>query len=172
MSLDYVANDGETYQLNRIDTPGHVDFSHEVRRSLMACDGAIIIVDATQGVEAQSVANCITAIDQGLEVLPVLNKIDLPAAEPDRVMNEIEEIIGIDASESVRVSAKTGEGVPELLRDWRTHRARRPVHWPGRVRKRPADAHEHEGSARSRKRRALCARCHAGEATVAAQAPL
>ncbi|MDH4073703.1 MAG: translation elongation factor 4 [Gammaproteobacteria bacterium] len=115
VSLKYVAQDGNEYQLNFIDTPGHVDFSYEVSRSLAACEGALLVVDAAQGVEAQSVANCITAIDQGLEVLPVLNKIDLPAAEPDKVVAEIEEIIGIDASEAVRVSAKTGFGVPELL---------------------------------------------------------
>jgi GTP-binding protein LepA len=115
VSLNYRANDGENYQLNFIDTPGHVDFSYEVSRSLAACEGALLVVDAAQGVEAQSVANCITAIDQGLEVLPVLNKIDLPASEPERVMNEIEEIIGIDASDALKVSAKTGEGVPELL---------------------------------------------------------
>jgi GTP-binding protein LepA len=111
VSLDYTAADGETYQLNFIDTPGHVDFSYEVSRSLAACEGALLVVDAAQGVEA----NCVTAIDQGLEVLPVLNKIDLPAAEPDRVMAEIEDIIGIDAQDSVRTSAKTGEGVAELL---------------------------------------------------------
>ncbi len=115
VSLDYTASDGKTYQLNFIDTPGHVDFSYEVSRSLAACEGALLVVDAAQGVEAQSVANCVTAIDQGLEVLPVLNKIDLPAAEPERVMAEIEDIIGIDASDSVRTSAKTGEGVAELL---------------------------------------------------------
>jgi len=115
VSLDYTAANGEVYQLNFIDTPGHVDFSYEVSRSLAACEGALLVVDAAQGVEAQSVANCITAIDQGLEVLPVLNKIDLPAAEPDKVVHEIEEIIGIDASGAVRVSAKTGQGVPELL---------------------------------------------------------
>ena len=115
VSLDYTAQDGQVYQLNFIDTPGHVDFSYEVSRSLAACEGALLVVDAAQGVEAQSVANCITAIDQGLEVLPVLNKIDLPAAEPEKVVKEIEEIIGIDASGAVRVSAKTGAGVPELL---------------------------------------------------------
>jgi len=115
VSLNYSAPDGIEYQLNFIDTPGHVDFSYEVSRSLAACEGALLVVDAAQGVEAQSVANCITAIDQGLEVLPVLNKIDLPAADPEKVMKEIEEIIGIDASEAVHVSAKTGEGVPELL---------------------------------------------------------
>ena len=98
-----------------IDTPGHVDFSYEVSRSLAACDGALLVVDASQGVEAQSVANCYTAIEQGLEVLPVINKIDLPSADPDRVVKEIEEIIGITADDAVRVSAKTGEGVPELL---------------------------------------------------------
>jgi GTP-binding protein LepA len=107
--------DGEEYQLNFIDTPGHVDFSYEVSRSLAACEGALLVVDAAQGVEAQSVANCTTAIDQGLEVLPVLNKIDLPAAEPERVLHEIEDIIGIDAQDSVFTSAKTGEGVSELL---------------------------------------------------------
>ncbi len=115
VSLDYEADDGNTYQLNFIDTPGHVDFSYEVSRSLAACEGALLVVDAAQGVEAQSVANCITAIDQGLEVLPVLNKIDLPAADPDRVMAEIEDVIGIDAQDAVRVSAKTGVGVHELL---------------------------------------------------------
>ena len=115
VSLSYTAEDNQTYQLNFIDTPGHVDFSYEVSRSLAACEGALLVVDAAQGVEAQSVANCITAIDQGLEVLPVLNKIDLPAADPERVMHEIEEIIGIDASQSVKVSAKTGDGVPGLL---------------------------------------------------------
>jgi GTP-binding protein LepA len=115
VSLRYPAADGKVYQLNFIDTPGHVDFSYEVSRSLAACEGALLVVDAAQGVEAQSVANCITAIDQGLEVLPVLNKIDLPAADPDTVMHEIEDIIGIDAQRAARVSAKTGEGVAELL---------------------------------------------------------
>jgi GTP-binding protein LepA len=115
VSLNYPAADGKVYQLNFIDTPGHVDFSYEVSRSLAACEGALLVVDAAQGVEAQSVANCITAIDQGLEVLPVLNKIDLPAAEPDKVIHEIEDIIGIDAQQAARVSAKTGEGVAELL---------------------------------------------------------
>ncbi len=114
VSLDYKARDGETYQLNFIDTPGHVDFSYEVSRSLAACEGALLVVDAAQGVEAQSVANCITAIDQGLEVLPVLNKIDLPAAEPEKVVAEIEDIIGIDAQDAIHVSAKTGQGIPEL----------------------------------------------------------
>ena len=115
VTLNYTAPDGETYRLNFIDTPGHVDFSYEVSRSLAACEGALLVVDAAQGVEAQSVANCYTAIEQGLEVLPVLNKIDLPAAEPDRVITEIEEIIGIEAHNSIRVSAKTGVGIPELL---------------------------------------------------------
>ncbi len=115
VSLNYHAKDGQDYQLNFIDTPGHVDFSYEVSRSLAACEGALLVVDAAQGVEAQSVANCITAIDQGLEVLPVLNKIDLPAAEPEKVAREIEEVIGIDAQNAARVSAKTGAGVPELL---------------------------------------------------------
>ena len=115
VSLKYHAADGEDYQLNFIDTPGHVDFSYEVSRSLAACEGALLVVDAAQGVEAQSVANCMTAIDQGLDVLPVLNKIDLPSADPEKVIHEIEDIIGIDAQDAVRVSAKTGEGVPELL---------------------------------------------------------
>jgi GTP-binding protein LepA len=115
VTLQYLARDGERYQLNLIDTPGHVDFSYEVSRSLAACEGALLVVDASQGVEAQSVANCYTALEQGLEVLPVINKIDLPSADADRVVTEIEEIIGIDATEALRVSAKTGEGVPELL---------------------------------------------------------
>ena len=113
--LSYTAPDGEIYQLNFIDTPGHVDFSYEVSRSLAACEGALLVVDAAQGVEAQSVANCNTAIDQGLTVLPILNKIDLPSAEPEQVIAEIEDVIGIDAQDAVRVSAKTGEGIPELL---------------------------------------------------------
>jgi GTP-binding protein LepA len=117
VSLDYTARDGETYHLNFIDTPGHVDFSYEVSRSLAACEGALLVVDAAQGVEAQSVANCYTAIDLGLEVLPVLNKIDLPAAEPDRVAQEIEDIIGVDALNAVRCSAKTGVGIDEVLEE-------------------------------------------------------
>ena len=115
VTLNYKASDGETYQLNFIDTPGHVDFSYEVSRSLAACEGALLVVDASQGVEAQSVANCYTAIEQGLEVVPVLNKIDLPAAEPDRVCHEIEDIIGIDASEAVHASAKAGIGITDIL---------------------------------------------------------
>jgi GTP-binding protein LepA len=115
VSLSYTARDGHAYQLNLIDTPGHVDFSYEVSRSLAACEGALLVVDAGQGVEAQSVANCYTAIDQGLTVLPVINKIDLPAADPDRVIHEIEEIIGIEAEDALRISAKTGQGVDELL---------------------------------------------------------
>lgn len=115
VTLNYRANDGVLYQLNFIDTPGHVDFSYEVSRSLAACEGALLVVDASQGVEAQSVANCYTAIEQNLEVLPVLNKIDLPAADPDRVVHEIEEIIGLDAQHALRVSAKTGMGVNDLL---------------------------------------------------------
>ncbi|MFA5627814.1 MAG: translation elongation factor 4 [Thiohalomonadaceae bacterium] len=115
VSLDYKARNGEVYHLNFIDTPGHVDFSYEVSRSLAACEGALLVVDASQGVEAQTVANCYTAIDQGLEVMPVLNKIDLPAAEPERVSAEIEEIIGIEAVGAVKVSAKTGLGIDELL---------------------------------------------------------
>ena len=115
VSLDYKARDGQIYHLNFIDTPGHVDFSYEVSRSLAACEGALLVVDAAQGVEAQSVANCVTAIDQGLEVLPVINKIDLPAAEPEKVVAEIEDIIGIHAQDAIYVSAKTGKGIPELL---------------------------------------------------------
>ncbi len=115
VTLDYRARNGETYRLNFIDTPGHVDFSYEVSRSLAACEGALLVVDAAQGVEAQSVANCYTAIEMGLEVVPVLNKIDLPSADPDRVIEEIEEIIGIEAHDAVRASAKTGEGVEDIL---------------------------------------------------------
>jgi len=115
VTLFYTSQAGQRYQLNLIDTPGHVDFSYEVSRSLAACDGALLVVDASQGVEAQSVANCHTAVEQGLEVLPVINKIDLPSADPVRVAAEIEEIIGISAEHAVRVSAKTGEGVAELL---------------------------------------------------------
>jgi len=117
VTLYYQAKDGIRYQLNFIDTPGHVDFSYEVSRSLAACEGALLVVDAGQGVEAQSVATCYTAIEQGLEVIPVLNKMDLPQAEPDRVRQEIEEIIGIDATEAVCVSAKTGMGVNEILEE-------------------------------------------------------
>ena len=115
VTLDYKAKDGRIYQLNFIDTPGHVDFSYEVSRSLAACEGALLVVDAAQGVEAQSVANCYTAIEQGLEVLPVLNKIDLPSADPEKVITEIEEIIGIHAEDAVRISAKTGFGVVDVL---------------------------------------------------------
>lgn len=115
VTLHYQAENGETYQLNFIDTPGHVDFSYEVSRSLSACEGALLVVDAGQGVEAQSVANCYTAIEQGLEVLPVLNKMDLPQADPERVQQEIEEIIGIDATDAVATSAKTGMGIEALL---------------------------------------------------------
>ena len=115
VTLDYTARDGQLYRLNFIDTPGHVDFSYEVSRSLAACEGALLVVDAAQGVEAQSVANCYTAVELGLEVIPVLNKIDLPSAEPDRVKQEIEDVIGIEAAEALCVSAKTGEGVGEVL---------------------------------------------------------
>ena len=117
VTLPFTSKDGITYQLNFIDTPGHVDFSYEVSRSLAACEGALLIVDAAQGVEAQSVANCYTAIAQGLEVLPVLNKMDLPQAEPEKVINEIENIIGIEATEAVRCSAKTGEGINDILEE-------------------------------------------------------
>lgn len=115
VSLTYNSRDGHTYELNFIDTPGHVDFSYEVSRSLAACEGALLVVDASQGVEAQSVANCYTAIELGLEVVPVLNKIDLPSADPEKVINEIEEIIGIEAHDAIKVSAKTGEGIEDLL---------------------------------------------------------
>jgi GTP-binding protein LepA len=115
VTLDYKSANGKVYMLNFIDTPGHVDFSYEVSRSLAACEGALLIVDAGQGVEAQSVANCYTAIEQGLEVVPVLNKMDLPQAEPERVQKEIEEIIGIDATDAVRCSAKSGMGVLDVL---------------------------------------------------------
>jgi GTP-binding protein LepA len=114
-ALTYKAKDGRTYRLNLIDTPGHVDFSYEVSRSLAACEGALLVVDASQGVEAQTVANCYTAIEQGVEVVPVLNKMDLPQVEPERVAAEIEDIIGIPAKDAVRVSAKTGEGIAEVL---------------------------------------------------------
>ncbi|MFN3594526.1 MAG: translation elongation factor 4 [Thiobacillaceae bacterium] len=114
-ALNYTARDGQTYSLNLIDTPGHVDFSYEVSRSLAACEGALLVVDASQGVEAQTVANCYTAIELGVEVVPVLNKIDLPAADPQRVTQEIEDIIGIPAQDAIRCSAKTGEGIDEVL---------------------------------------------------------
>ncbi|RPI46352.1 MAG: elongation factor 4 [Betaproteobacteria bacterium] len=114
-ALRYLSRDGSVYALNLIDTPGHVDFSYEVSRSLAACEGALLVVDASQGVEAQTVANCYTAIEQGVEVVPVLNKIDLPSAEPERVIAEIEDIIGISAKDAVRASAKTGEGVTDIL---------------------------------------------------------
>jgi GTP-binding protein LepA len=115
VTLKYPARDGKVYQLNFIDTPGHVDFSYEVSRSLFACEGALLVVDAAQGVEAQSVANCYTAIEQGLEVIPVLNKMDLPQAEPERVAAEIEDIIGIEASDAVQCSAKSGLGIEDVL---------------------------------------------------------
>src|SRR5690348_7295236 len=115
VSLPYKAKDGTTYQLNFIDTPGHVDFSYEASRSLAACEGALLVVDAAQGVEAQSVANCYTAVEQGLEVVPVLNKIDLPTADIERVKKEIEAVIGIDAEDAVAISAKTGLNVRDVL---------------------------------------------------------
>src|ERR1700677_2869923 len=114
-ALTYKARDGQIYNLNMIDTPGHVDFSYEVSRSLSACEGALLVVDASQGVEAQTVANCYTAIELGVEVVPVLNKIDLPAADPENAIEEIEEVIGIDATDAVRCSAKTGLGVQAVL---------------------------------------------------------
>jgi len=114
-ALTYKARDGQVYNLNLIDTPGHVDFSYEVSRSLAACEGALLVVDASQGVEAQTVANCYTAIEQGVEVVPVLNKIDLPSANPEQAIQEIEDVIGIDAQDAVRASAKTGEGIDDIL---------------------------------------------------------
>jgi len=117
VALEYISTDGKSYLLNLIDTPGHVDFSYEVSRSIAACEGALLVVDASQGVEAQTVANCYAAIEQDIEVLPVLNKIDLPAAEPERVIGEIEDIIGIDAKDALHVSAKTGEGVKDILEE-------------------------------------------------------
>ena len=114
-ALSYAARDGSTYSLNLIDTPGHVDFAYEVSRSLAACEGALLVVDASQGVEAQTVANCYTATELGVDVVPVLNKIDLPSAEPERVIEEIEDIIGIPADDAIRASAKTGEGVDDIL---------------------------------------------------------
>ena len=113
--LDYLAKDGNTYQLNLMDTPGHVDFAYEVSRSLAACEGAILVVDASQGVEAQTLANVYQALDNNLEILPVLNKIDLPAADADRVKQQIEDVIGIDASGAIGVSAKTGLNVEAVL---------------------------------------------------------
>ena len=114
-ALTYTARDGTPYQLNLIDTPGHVDFAYEVSRSLAACEGALLVVDASQGVEAQTVANCYTAIEQGVTVVPVLNKIDLPSADPAKAIQEIEDVIGIGAQDALRVSAKTGENVDEIL---------------------------------------------------------
>jgi GTP-binding protein LepA len=114
-ALAYTARDGNEYELHLIDTPGHVDFAYEVSRSLAACEGALLVVDASQGVEAQTVANCYTAIEQGVEVVPVLNKIDLPSADPDRVISEIEDIIGLQAKDAIRASAKTGEGIDDIL---------------------------------------------------------
>src|SRR5438094_1797008 len=114
-ALQYTSRDGKTYNLNLIDTPGHVDFSYEVSRSLAACEGALLVVDASQGVEAQTVANCYTAIELGVDVVPVLNKIDLPSADPETAIQEIEDVIGIEAADAVRCSAKTGLGVQDVL---------------------------------------------------------
>src|ERR671917_762767 len=113
--VEYTAKNGETYHLHLIDTPGHVDFSYEVSRSLAACEGALLVVDAAQGVEAQTVANAYAAIDAGLELIPVLNKVDLPSADPDAVAGEVADLLGTDPSDALRISAKTGEGVEEVL---------------------------------------------------------
>ncbi|MGI9383693.1 MAG: GTP-binding protein, partial [Methyloligellaceae bacterium] len=113
--LDYTASDGQSYRLNLIDTPGHVDFAYEVNRSLAACEGSLLVVDASQGVEAQTLANVYQALENDHEIIPVLNKVDLPAAEPERVQAQIEEVIGLDASYAIRISAKTGEGVEDVL---------------------------------------------------------
>src|SRR5512139_1300534 len=113
--LDYRYKDGKTYQLNLMDTPGHVDFAYEVSRSLAACEGAVLVVDASQGVEAQTLANVYQALDNDLEIVPVINKIDLPAAEPERVKQQIEDVIGLDASNAILASGKTGEGIDDLL---------------------------------------------------------
>ena len=115
VNLDYIAIDGETYQLNLIDTPGHVDFSYEVSRSLSACEGAILLVDASQGVEAQTLSTCYSAVEEGLNIIPVLNKIDLDQADPEKVKKEIEEIVGISCFEAPCISAKEGTGVKEML---------------------------------------------------------
>ncbi|MEE8274974.1 MAG: GTP-binding protein, partial [Alphaproteobacteria bacterium] len=124
--LDYTARNGEDYVLNLIDTPGHVDFAYEVSRSLAACEGSLLIVDASQGVEAQTLANAYLAVDNGHEVVPVLNKIDLAAAEPERVKEEIEEVIGLDAADAIPISAKTGEGIDAVL-EALVHRLPAPV---------------------------------------------
>src|SRR5213080_4869872 len=113
--LDYPAQDGKTYILNLMDTPGHVDFAYEVSRSLAACEGSLLVVDASQGVEAQTLANVYHALDAGHEIVPVLNKVDLPAAEPEKIRQQIEDVIGIDASDAVMISAKTGLGIPDVL---------------------------------------------------------
>ena len=113
--IAYTAQDGQTYMLHLIDTPGHVDFTYEVSRSLAACEGALLVIDAAQGIEAQTLANVYLALENNLEIIPVINKIDLPSADPERVKQEIEDVIGIDASEAILVSAKTGIGIPEVL---------------------------------------------------------
>ncbi|MGZ0189425.1 MAG: GTP-binding protein, partial [Alphaproteobacteria bacterium] len=115
VQLMYTAQDGREYELNLIDTPGHVDFTYEVSRSLAACEGALLVVDATQGVEAQTLANVYLAVENDLDIVSVLNKVDLPASEPDRIKQQIEDVVGIDASDALEISAKTGKGVPELL---------------------------------------------------------
>src|SRR5213075_327280 len=115
VAMTYKAKDGHTYKLNLLDTPGHVDFAYEVSRCLAACEGAILVVDASQGVEAQTLANVYQAIDNNHEIVPVLNKVDLPAAEPEKVKQQIEDVIGLDASSAILISAKTGQGIPDVL---------------------------------------------------------
>lgn len=125
--LEYTARDGETYILNLIDTPGHVDFTYEVSRSLAACEGSILLVDASQGVEAQTLANVYLALDNNHDIIPVLNKVDLPSAEPDRIRQQIEDVIGLDASDALEISAKTGQGVEDVLEALVTRLPRKSV---------------------------------------------
>ena len=158
VTLDYIAGDGATYQLNFIDTPGHVDFSYEVSRSLAACEGALLVVDAAQGVEAQSVANCYTAVEQGLEVIPVINKIDLPSADPERVKAQIEDIIGIDASDAA-AGQRQDRG-----RHRRGARSHRRAHSGAGASRRPVEGPDHRFVVRQLPRRQLADPDPAGHA--------